>query len=385
MRILQVISHYVPAYRFGGPLQVAHSIGKALVASGHKVTVVTTNQKDAFGDLSVPVDKPVDVDGVTVYYEPVPCFRRWGFSPGLTRRVRLEAPEADAVLVHAHFQHASWAGARIARHCGRPYVVFAHSSLRRVAIKASSGMMKSLYLRLLERRNLSRATFIAFNAEEEMADSVFAGHGRVIPNGIDPRMFDSPPPAGTFRSRHPRLAGKVCFLFLGRIDIRQKAVDVIVEGFARLAAERKDAALVLAGPSEGNDADAVRRLVAQHGLGDRVVMPGLISGAEKLAVLRDCDAFLMPSRYEGLSIALLEAMYSGLPVVLSDRAGLHRKVSAQGCGCVVTPDSTIVAQALGRMMDLDFRRRAGACAHQLVASEHTWERIAERLVQELRG
>ena len=43
MKFLQVIPHYVPAYNFGGPLRVAHSIGKALIKQGHNVTVCTTN------------------------------------------------------------------------------------------------------------------------------------------------------------------------------------------------------------------------------------------------------------------------------------------------------------------------------------------------------
>jgi glycosyltransferase involved in cell wall biosynthesis len=379
MKIVQAISHYVPAYRFGGPLQVAHALGRELVARGHEVSVCCTNQRDQAGDLDVPVDLPVVVDGVRVYYEPVPRFRRWGYSPRLDRRAGEVIAAADAVLVHAHFQYAGWAGARAARRFGKPYLVFAHGSLKKASLRASSGFAKRVYLALFERANLQQARHVAFNAEEEMEDSLFVGRGVVLPNGIAPADFTLLPRRGAYRERHLEWGGRTVYLFLGRIDIRQKAVDVIVGAFAQLAAEAPDALLVLAGPSEGGDAELVRTMVAERGLGGRVLFPGLVSGRDKLELLRDADVFLMPSRYEGLSIALLEAMASELPVILSDRAGLHRQVARHGCGVVVGPEIASTAAAMRQMLDCGIRSRCGAAGRKLVMAEHTWPVIAAKL------
>ena len=52
------------------------------------------------------------------------------------------------------------------------------------------------------------------------------------------------------------------------------------------------------------------------------LLTGLITGQDKLAVLQDSDVFVMPSRSEGVSIAMLEAMYIGLPVIVTDRVGI---------------------------------------------------------------
>lgn len=379
MKIVQVISHYVPAYRFGGPLQVAHALGREMVARGHEVSVCCTNQLDPSSDLDVSVDKPVDVDGVQVYYEPVPFFRRWGYSPRLARRAAELIGTADAVLVHAHFQYAGWAGAKAARRGRKPYLIFAHGSLKRASLRASSGLVKRIYLSLLERANLSQARHVAFNAEEEMEDSLFANRGIVLPNGIAPSDFGILPSRGAFRSRHPGWAGRTVFLFLGRIDIRQKAVDVIVQAFAKLASGNSDALLVLAGPSEGGDAELVRAMVVERGIESRTVFLGLVSGKEKLELLRDADVFLMPSRYEGLSIALLEAMASELPVILSDRAGLHRQVVRHGCGIVVRPEAEATTGAMRKMLDPQFRANCGAAGRKLVLNEHTWPVIAAKL------
>jgi len=115
MRILQIVPHYIPAFRYGGPLKVAHALGKALVKNGHDVIVYTTNMACEDSNLDMPIDVPVKIDGVNIYYEPVLFLRYWGFSPALYKRLKKETPSADLVIVHAHYQFANWIGAYMAR------------------------------------------------------------------------------------------------------------------------------------------------------------------------------------------------------------------------------------------------------------------------------
>lgn len=385
MKILQVISHYVPAYRFGGPLQVAHSLAKALVEQGHEVTVCATNLADRAEDLQVPLDQPVDVDGVTVFYQAVPRFRKWGYSPALRQRVTTLMAEADFVLVHNHFQYAGWIASAEARSHGKPYIVFPHASLKRQSIRSSNGLAKRLYLWLFERKNYQCADYVAFNAEEELEDSLFADNGIVVSNGIDPRDFKVLPSRGAFRSRYTEIGDKLIFMFLGRIDITQKGLDVLLEAFAMQVRKDSKAVLVLAGPTEGDDQALLQTIVAELGLKGRVFFTGLVSGNGKLELLRDADVFLMPSRYEGLSIALLEAMASGLPIVLSDRCGLHREIKRKNCGLVVQPTSESVAAAMVAMEDSAARASFGKNARNLALAEYAWPKIAEGLEKLMRS
>ncbi|MDC0266318.1 glycosyltransferase [bacterium] len=379
MKILQIISHYVPAYGFGGPLQVAHSLAKALVDRGHTVTVCCTSQMNQQEDMDIPLDTPQNVDGVEVYYEPIALSRKWGYSPAMRRRLPKLLEQVDAVIIHNHFQYAGWVGAQSARRAGKPYVTFAHASLKRDSLAASNGLIKRLYLRLMEHGNLTQANHIAFNASEELKDSLYSENGIVLPNGISLDDFNELPERGAYRAKHPKLAGRTVFLTLGRIDIRQKAVDLIIEAFALFVKEHPNALLVLAGSSEGEDLKIVKELIRERGIEDWVFFPGLVKGQDKLELLRDADVFLMPSRYEGLSIALLEGMASGLPVILSDRAGLHTKVAAEECGLIVQPSVESILLALGQMMDEAARSQYGESARRVVLSEHTWGAIAEKM------
>ena len=103
IKILQIIPQYIPAYRFGGPLRVAHSIGKALVEKGHNVTVITTNMSTEDTELDVPIDKPVFIDGIKVFYNKVKYLRSWGFCPEMKNRVNKEIKNADFVFSHFHY------------------------------------------------------------------------------------------------------------------------------------------------------------------------------------------------------------------------------------------------------------------------------------------
>lgn len=381
MQILQVISHYIPAYRFGGPLQVAHSLGQSFVQLGHEVTVCTTNQADESSLLQVPVDVPVDVDGVQVYYEPISALRYWGFSTRLWRRAAVEIAKADIVLVHAHYQFANWVGARIARRMRKPYIIFAHGSLHQKGIQSKSQLLKRLYLETLERKNLRRAYCIAFNAPEEQAQSLFSNLGQVIPSGINPADFAEMPVRGSFRQQHPETRGKTLLLFLGRLDIEQKGLDLAIPAFANAIRINPNLHLVLAGPDENNGAAQLRQLITQYGISDAVTMTGLITGADKLAALRDADLFFLPSRFEGLSIALLEALYVGLPVLATDTVGLSEEIAQIGAGIVIHREAKEITQALLKLGDPEIRTAMRGRGTELISKKYTWRAIADNFIQ----
>ena len=376
-----VSPHYVPAYHYGGALHVAHSLGKSLVSQGHEVRVCTTNLRNPTEDLAVPVDAPVMVDGVQVYYEPTVFSRYWGFSPQLARRLWLEAKWADVVLIHFHYQFASLAASWISRARGKPYIIFSHGSLNTHGLRARSRARKLLYLKLLEQKNFASALFAAYHSAEEMDTSYRFGRCRVVPNGIDPQVFQELPKMNYFRQQH-KLEQAIIYLFLGRIDAG-KGLDLLLPAFKKLLPVSGDSHLVLAGANERGYEAQVRHLAQELGLANRLTLTGLITGRDKLAALQDADVFVLPSRSEGLSIAMLEAMYMGLPVVVTDRVGLWRQVEKNRCGLVVRYDEDSLAGALQRMVAVPDRRAMGQRGRQLVASGFTWDKIARDLAAEI--
>ena len=383
MHILQTISHYIPAYRYGGALHVAHSLSKSLAACGNEVHVCTTNLQDWQHDLDVPLDTPVDMEGVRVFYEPVRLSRYWGFSPAMVRRVWQEAAWADVLLLHFHYQFASAVGGWISRARNKPYIIFAHGSLNRYAVSGRSATRKWLYLHLLENENFRRALFTAYHSQEEMDNSLRFGRGRVVSNGIDPQAFTPLPPRGSFRDRYPALRHRIVYLYLGRLDAG-KGLDLLLPAFGKLSDRYPEAHLVVAGGDERGYEAVVRQVVSDLKLSDQVTLTGLLGSPDKLGALQDADVYVLPSRSEGLSIAMLEAMYMGLPVIVTDRVGLWRTIQDHQCGLVVPLDSDRLADALLEMAANKNRGRMGQRGRQLVQEGYVWDVIACDLLARIR-
>jgi glycosyltransferase involved in cell wall biosynthesis len=207
------------------------------------------------------------------------------------------------------------------------------------------------------------------------------GRCRVVPNGIDPQVFQELPKMNYFRQQH-KLEQAIIYLFLGRIDAG-KGLDLLLPAFKKLLQVSGDSHLVLAGANERGYEAQVRHMAGELGLASRLTLTGLITGQDKLAALQDADVFVLPSRSEGLSIAMLEAMYMGLPVVVTDRVGLWREVEKNRCGLVVPFDEDSLAGALQRMAAAPDRREMGQRGRQLVASGYTWDKIARHLAAEI--
>jgi glycosyltransferase involved in cell wall biosynthesis len=111
-----------------------------------------------------------------------------------------------------------------------------------------------------------------------------------------------------------------------------------------------------------------------------VHLVGPLYGDRKHAALRSAACFCLPSRQEGFSIAILEAMACRNPVVISDACHFP-EVAEFGAGHVVALDPKELAAALRNVLeDPEARQRMGAAGFRLVQSRYTWPKIAERSV-----
>jgi glycosyltransferase involved in cell wall biosynthesis len=109
-------------------------------------------------------------------------------------------------------------------------------------------------------------------------------------------------------------------LFLGRLDVYVKGLDLLVEAFSCLPP--KPFHLVLVGPDWNEGKARLIQLAQRFGCRGRVHFIEPVYGPKKWSLLRLADAFVSPSRWEAFSIAQAEAMMVGLPVVTSTRVNL---------------------------------------------------------------
>jgi glycosyltransferase involved in cell wall biosynthesis len=180
-----------------------------------------------------------------------------------------------------------------------------------------------------------------------------------ISNGVDLDRFSPADPADRGGLRRRLLgddAGVVCCT-VARLS-RQKGLDVLIQAAARLRdADPRPPRFRVIG--DGELREELQRLVADLGLDDVVRLVGPTPPAEVPGWLAACDIFVLPSHYEGMSLAVMEAMASGLPVVVTRVSGTAELVPDEDHGRVVAPgDAAALAVAIQELAsDAALRRR----------------------------
>lgn len=173
-------------------------------------------------------------------------------------------------------------------------------------------------------------------------------------------------------------------LWTGRLS-HQKGLDVLLPALARVAASGRDFRLEIVG--DGPERPALAALCRQLGLDGHVVFADAVGKGEIRDRLGAADVFVLPSRYEGMSNAGLEAMEAGLPLLLTRCGGIDTYVGPD-IGWVCTPDDGNALHAeLLRMFEtpdaelLAMGRHARACVEREFEMQAIARRNAELLAE----
>jgi starch synthase len=170
----------------------------------------------------------------------------------------------------------------------------------------------------------------------------------------------------------------------GRVELRRKGLDVLLEAWGRVCDARPGAPLLLLLVGTGRDADALRRrLTGFRHDNVRWVDRYVHDRGQLLDFLSAVDVYAFPSRHEGFAVATLEAMACGLPVVAADAPGVSDLLQDdEDCGGIVVPrgDADALAETLGDLLDDPQRsQRLGTRARQQVEQRFSLEPIGTAL------
>jgi glycosyltransferase involved in cell wall biosynthesis len=240
-------------------------------------------------------------------------------------------------------------------------------------------LKKRLYLSLLERPLLQHATTLIALTSAEAHSYRLLGIDRpceVVPNGV--WVSEGSANRALLGNWNIRDEHKV-ILFLGRVH-PLKGADTLLSAFASVAARIRDAVLVLAGPDEFGLEQSYRAEARRLGLEHRVIFTGMVEGEAKDALLARANLFCLPSVGEGFSMAVLEALATGVPVLLTP--GCHfDEVEQAGAGRVVqkTP-AAIAAAAVELLSDPSQLAAMASAGRELVRIRYGWDRVVDRVV-----
>jgi glycosyltransferase involved in cell wall biosynthesis len=288
---------------------------------------------------------------------------------------------ASTAVIHVHGCNYHAFGAVVAGRLTRTPVIVklansGHGSdldkMRRGAQLALSGLMVPSTLRA--------DRFVALNPQvrsELLAAGVEPERIVEIPNGVE----DARPRASY------EVHGVARVGFVGRLHA-QKGLDTLLSAAARIRRLRPDLCFQLELLGEGPDERDLRTLAARLGIDDVVRFRGRCD--DVLGELSDIDVFVLPSRAEGISNALLEAFSVGTPAVVSDLAG-NRVVVEDGRNGLIVPvdeDGRLAAALIRLLDDAGLRERLGVEGRRTIERRFTISAVAgayETLYDELAG
>jgi len=383
--VLHVIETMAP--HEGGPPRVVAGLAGAQCAMGIDAQVLCCDAGLLPEYLSFWGDNAPEFRAATVHTVYPRSGRIYSRAAALRGWLRANLARYDVIHVHSLWRLVPTLAALHGRRMRVPYLVAPHTALAPWALDQKRP--KKMLARVLVWNRLFRAAagFHALNdLEAEEIRGCVGQNGPpifVVPNGVSLREFPERQqgPASTVETAQlgSLKPGAPFILFLARLHT-MKGPDLLLEAFAAVAPERPDLQLVFAGPDFGM-LGTLRRRAAALRLSERVHFLGLVAGPTKQWLLANAVCLCQPSRSEGFSLSILEAMASSCPVVISDCCKFP-EVAEHRAGIVAPLAIGAIAAGL-RVFAGDAARRgaAGQAARQLITRDYTWEIVARRAAQ----
>jgi glycosyltransferase involved in cell wall biosynthesis len=192
-----------------------------------------------------------------------------------------------------------------------------------------------------------------------------------MPRGVDRSLFHPGRRREGFWRRHG-LGDAPTLLYVGRIS-KEKNLEALLEAFARLRSSGRRLQLALVGDGPH------RKELARRAHRPDVAFTGYLHGAELAAAYASADLFVFPSTTDTFGNAVLEAMASGLPAVVTDRGGPQEIVRRRNAGAVAAPGPAPLAAAVGDLLDAPGRRAEAAGLALETARTSSWDSLLDSL------
>ena len=291
-------------------------------------------------------------------------------------RAFVEQRRNDVDLVHLHSVFTSH-NVLIARAAERPYVVSPRGGYSEGVLTGRHRWIKAGWMQLYERPYLRDAAALHAVSREE-ADRLenLLPDARIvhIPNAVEvPAQIPG----------WPQEDGRKRISFIGRLAVRQKGLDLLLQGYARfVGSSRADTELVIAGSDFRGGLSESARLSRSLSISDHVRFPGPVYGDAKADLLSASYAFIHTSRWEGLPFAALEALAIGRPLIVTPETNLGRYVQEYDAGVVVAGTPEAIEHGLRMLIECDPPTwyTMSNSAKRLAAEKFSWPEVVRRMV-----
>ncbi len=187
----------------------------------------------------------------------------------------------------------------------------------------------------------------------------------LIPNGIE-------------KIKIAQTNKKDYILFLGRIEVDQKGLDLLLSSFEKIHGEI-EYKLAIAGNGETKQINILNKLIKEKGLEKSVILLGRVDGRKKEKIIEKSFCIVVPSRFETFSIVALEALAHGVPLITFDIEGLSW--IPKNCRIKIKPFDTksLSKQIINLSKDKDMQKILTKNGKKFT-QQYTWDTIAKKYI-----
>lgn len=315
MKIIQVM----PDFGLAGAETMVENLSCSLAAEGHDILVIS------FFDLHTAITERIENKGIKIEYL---CKKR-GFDPSIVSKMRkiVRAYQPDVIHTHRYVL---------------PYVFLASMELKVKRVHTVHNIAQKEQTKA--GKNINKVLFRHFNVvpvalSEEVQKTIQEVYGLpttripIVFNGIDLSRC-------TVKESYTKIE-TFTILHIGRfMDVKNH--ELLLRSFARFKGRHSDARLQLLG--DGELKENMMHLAVQLDIADAVEFAGLQS--DVYPWLHNADVFILPSKFEGMPMTLIEAMGTGLPIIASDVGGIPDMLTNQKEGLLIASKEENILEAL---------------------------------------
>jgi glycosyltransferase involved in cell wall biosynthesis len=363
-----------------GVATFSRNLARGMAERGHEVHVIAPSQTGK---------KCKEIDGNYVIHRtasvPFPFYQNFRISLNPSREVKKIIDEFDPDVIH--IQMLMWIG-QAAMKYGNKYGIPIASTNHAMP----ENLMDNLKLLAPVSRPINyilTAYGARFHAKADVvtlptqsAIDMFKASDKVdvpmyaVSNGIDLSRFTPGGAPAELYDKFDLPKNKKIVSYIGRLDA-EKHLSVLVEAFNHLSGTMNDIHLMIVG--SGTDEEHLKRLVYQYDIADKVTFTGRVSDEEIMQLHKIGTVYVMPSPAELQSIATLEAMASGQPVVAVDAGALRELCQDGRNGYLCERDNiTEITDGIKRILSDDELREKYSKESLAIASTHDLNTTLER-------
>jgi glycosyltransferase involved in cell wall biosynthesis len=367
MKIIHILEGRCNPDTANGVEKTVYYLAANLALQGHSVYVYGISKK-----------KEVCIPGVVVKCFS-PGFFPWMQPKKLIEEISLLKP--DIVHFHSMYVPRNVALGRLLRKLGVPYTVTPHGACNKNLIKRRP-WLKVPFKYLFDRPFINKAKFV--HSVGDTKDIIQYGVKVPIleaPNGIDSKSIPLERRENKILMLLPQWSGRTIFTFVGRLDMTQKGLDLLLQGLHQASNLKDKVGLVLVGPDWRGEKKKIIKLVKSLNLEKLVYFAGELYGRDKYDFIYSSDFFVHTSRWEGMSFSVIEALACGKPCMVTPAANPFTLIGRYKCGLEVNLSSGDISKGLSTlvMTDKTHRENMSAEALQLITFEFQWADIAKKI------